>query len=141
MAKLSTSDASGPSDTCCPHEQKEGCPISLEHPLPLQHISLGEVTHPGVFFCPKLPFSTARDLFESEVSVISGGFTSHILPHCRMTKTVMSESCLKMFNPKVDAMIAKNYRWISQSSLVEISTSSPFTFLFVTFKGSVIADN
>lgn len=115
LAKLSTSDAGGPLDTCCPHKQRKGCPIFLEHSSPLQHISLEEVTRPGVFLCPKLPSSIARDLFESEVSVVSGSFTSHILPHCRMTKMVMSESCLKMFNPKDDAMIAKNYRWISLS--------------------------
>lgn len=70
--------------------------------------------HPGVLLCPKLPPSAARDLFDSEVSVLSAGFTSHILPHCRMTQTVMSESCLKTFNPKDHAVMAQNYRWISQ---------------------------
>ena len=73
--------------------------------------------------------------------MVSAGFTSHILPHCRMTQTVMSESCLKMFNPKDHAVMAQNYRLISQPSLMEISTSFPFPLLFVAFKGTLVADN
>lgn len=131
LAKLSTSDAG--------HLSKgrgASFPWTSFHSLPAH---FKEVMCPGVLLCPKLPPSTAGDLFE--VSVVSAVFSSHILLHCRMTQTVMSESCLKVFNPKDHAVMAQNYRWISQPSLTEISTSSPCPLLFVAFKGSVVADN
>lgn len=121
--------------TCWPPEQREGCPFSCSIPQPLQDISMGEVVHPRVLLYPKLPPSAAGDLFDSEVSVMPAGFTSHILPHFKVTQTVMSESCLKMLNPRDHAEMAQNYRWIFQPSVMSISTSSQFSLLFVAFKG------
>lgn len=99
-----------------------------------------DVMCPGVLLCPKLRPSSAGDLFDSEDSAVSAGFSSHILPHRGMTQTVMSESCLKMFNPKDHAVMARNYRWISQTSLVEIPPPCLSPLLFVAFKGLVVAD-
>lgn len=91
--------------------------------------------HPRVLLYPKLPPSAAGDLFDSEISVMPAGFTSHIPSHFKVTQKVMFESCLKMLNPRDDAEMAQNYRWIFQPSLMSVSTSSPFSPLFVAFKG------
>lgn len=75
------------------------------------------------------------NLFDSEVPVVPAGFTSHILPHFKVTQTVMFESCLKMLNPRHHAEMAQNYRWVFQPSVMSISTSSQFSLLFVALKG------
>lgn len=87
--------------------------------------------HPRVLLYPKLPPSAAGDLFDSEVSVMPAGLTSHILPHFKVTQTMMFESCLKVLNPRDHAEMAQNYRWIFQPSDMSISTSSQFSLSFL----------